>query len=354
MRQLVDEARSREHLIDVGDRPEPTDAHVRFGRTVLGAIGRHVERKVGQAHPQLDVHRVALARGEGRGDWRKRRPREPRRRASAAVDNGLVGHGGHRVKKVELQVVLAAPHNLDWPSDFLREERRLGDEVRLRLAAEATAEKRHVADDVALVDAERRSHGLLCRLRILNGCPCRHLAVAEVRHRHRRFHRRVRVMRHVVGSLDDLATLGEHGVDVATAAGNLARLLHGCQQLFPVCRRVVRRVRAEVPLELQLLAPLKRRPRVVGDHGHAAERLEHDRRLPRIERDDLTDASSPREPLCRRPTSASRPAPAGARSTRATFRRLWRPSRRQPCRSRCRQDHRPGDPCRCSARRCAA
>jgi hypothetical protein len=50
-------------------------------------------------------------------------------------------------------------------------------------------------------------------------------------------------------------------------------------------------VRARVPLELQSLASLERRPRIVGNHRHAAERLEPDWRLPRIERDDLTDAA---------------------------------------------------------------
>ena len=84
-----------------------------------------------------------------------------------------------------------------------------------------------MADHVALVDAERRSHGVLCCLRILNGRPRRHLAIAELRHCHRRLHRRVRVVRDVVSGLDDPAAFGELGVDVATAAGDLAWLLHG-------------------------------------------------------------------------------------------------------------------------------
>ena len=193
--------------------------------------------------------------------------------------------------EVELQVVLAAPDHFDRPPDFLREQRRLGDEVRLRLATEAAAEQRDVAHDVALVDAQCSGDRLLCRLRILDGRPRRHLAVAEIRHRHRRLHSRVRVVRDVVRSFDDLAALRELGIDVATAARDLARLLHGGEQLLLVCDRVVRGVRARVPLELQSLASLERRPRVVGNHRHAAERLEPDWRLPRIERDDLTDAA---------------------------------------------------------------
>ena len=76
---------------------------------------------------------------------------------------------GDGVVVVELQVVLARPHDLDGPPDLLREQRRFGDEIRLRLAAEAAAEQRHVADDVALVDAERRGDRLLRRLRFCTG-----------------------------------------------------------------------------------------------------------------------------------------------------------------------------------------
>ena len=159
---------------------------------------------------------------------------QPRGRASASVDGGFVRDGGDGVIEVELQVVLAAPHDLDRPSHLLRENRRLRHEIRLRLAAESSAEERHVTDDVVLVDAEHRGHGVLCRLRILHGRPRGHLAVAEICHRRRRLHRRVRVVRHVVAGLDDLATLGEHSVDVTTAAGDLAWLLHGGLQLLLV------------------------------------------------------------------------------------------------------------------------
>jgi hypothetical protein len=113
---------------------------------------------------------------------------------------------------------------------------------------------------------------------------------SEIRHRHRRLHRRVRVMGDVVRGLDDLAALCEFGVDVAAAPCDLARLLHGCEQFLPIRRRVVRRVRAEVPLELQLFTALERCPRAVRDHGHAAERLESDWRLPTVESDDLPNA----------------------------------------------------------------
>ncbi len=49
-------------------------------------------------------------------------------------------------------------------------------------------------------------------------------------------------------------------------------------------------VRAVVPVDLQLLAALQRRPRVAGDHRHAAERLELHGRLDRVERHGLLDA----------------------------------------------------------------
>src|SRR5262245_17505484 len=49
-------------------------------------------------------------------------------------------------------------------------------------------------------------------------------------------------------------------------------------------------MRAEIPLQLQLLAALERGPRAVGYYGDTAQRLKTNRWLPRIEGDDLSNA----------------------------------------------------------------
>ncbi len=100
---------------------------------------------------------------ERRGDRRKRRPLQPCRRPAAAVHGGLLIDGCRRVVVVEADVVFARPHDLDGLAELLGQDRRLGGVVRLRLAAEAAAEQRHVTGDVLLVDAHHGGRPLLAR-----------------------------------------------------------------------------------------------------------------------------------------------------------------------------------------------
>ena len=278
-----------------------------FSARMFGtSYGRSVEPEI-----ELEAERLARARRERRGDRRKRRPVQPRRRLAAAVDRRLVIHRRRRVVVVETDVVFARPDHLDRLAELLRQHRRFGAIVRLRLAAEAAAEQRHVAGDVLLVDAQRRRHRFLHRLRILRRRPDRDLAVLEFGHRRRRLHRGVRRQRRVVGRLEHLAASWR----------TRRRRCRGCGRPCPACWTVAiscflnasdskRAVRAVVPLDLQLPAPLERRPGVVGDHRDAAERLEQMRRLERVERHRLLHALDAfRAP--RRPASSTVPPSTG-------------------------------------------
>src|SRR5262245_21563894 len=99
---------------------------------------------------------------------------------------------------VELDIVGAAPDDLHWLADLLRQDRRFGHIVGFRLASEATAEERHMADDVVLVDAQGPGYGVLYCLRVLSRRPGDNLAILEFRNGSRRFHRRMREHRCVV------------------------------------------------------------------------------------------------------------------------------------------------------------
>src|SRR5687768_703509 len=119
---------------------------------------------------------------------------------------------------IELQIVLTAPHDLHGLADLPRQQGRFRNVVRLRLAPEAAAEQRYVADDVLFRNPERLGHRVLHRLRVLRVRPGGDLAVLELGDSSGRFHWRVREQRRVVPSLYYLAALRELGVDVADLA----------------------------------------------------------------------------------------------------------------------------------------
>ena len=76
-------------------------------------------------------------------------------RLALRVHAGLVIHGRGRVIEVEVDVVFAASRRPSRACRASSKGRRFRHVVGLRLAAEAAAEQRHVADDVLLLDAER-------------------------------------------------------------------------------------------------------------------------------------------------------------------------------------------------------
>ena len=211
---------------------------------------------------------------KSRTNGRKHRPLQPRRWLALGVHRSLHVHGRDRVVVVELDSSSRRPDNFHRLAELLREHRGFGHVVRLRLAAEAAAEQRHVAGDIFFRDPEFLSRRFPAPPADSASEPSCDLAVLELRHRDRRFHRSVRQMRDVVVGFDDLAALGEFGVDVAEFRDHLARLARGLLQLLLVFIGVVDAFGPWSQSDLQLLAALERSPGVVGDHRHAAQWLE--------------------------------------------------------------------------------
>ena len=207
-----------------------------------------------------------------------------------AIDRRLQVHRRGPVEIIELDVVLARPDDLHRLAELPRQQRGLDDVVGLRLAAEASAEQRHVAGHVFLLDAERVGDRLLHRLRILGRCVGDDLAVPELRDGGRWFHRGVRDERRRVGGLERRAAPGELRLDVTDVALDLLRLRDGRDQLRTVRGGVVAGMRARGPLDLERLASLEGRPRAVGDHRRPAKSLEQVGWLRRLESHHLRHA----------------------------------------------------------------
>ena len=103
-------------------------------------------------------------------------------------------------------------------------------------------------------------------LRALHACPDFGLPVDDPAGRGRRLHRRMRVVRDIILGLKLLVRARISGGEVAVAAQDLARLFGGRLHRRAVGLRIISRVRAVVPLDLQRLAALDRSPGVVGDN----------------------------------------------------------------------------------------
>ena len=92
---------------------------------------------------------------------------------------------------VVLDVVLARPGHLDRRAELVRQQRRLGDVIGFRFAAETAAEQGDVDGDLVLVQTERPGRRSAA-LRVLGRRP--NLAAVRRQHgdRRRHFHRGVR------------------------------------------------------------------------------------------------------------------------------------------------------------------
>ena len=104
----------------------------------------------------------------------------------------------------------------------------------------------------------------------LHTCPDFGFAVDDPAGRGRRLHRRVGVVGDVILGLDFLVRARKSGSEVAVAAQDLAGLFGGRFHRRAVDLRIMSRVRAVVPGDLQRLAALDRRPGVVRNHRDAA------------------------------------------------------------------------------------
>ena len=166
--------------------------------------------------------------------------------------------------------------------------------VGLRFAAEAAAQQRHVDGDVLGRKAEHLGHQIVRGLRALHAGPDLRLAVGDARRRRRRLHRRMGEMRDVVFGLDLLGGAGERRLRSRLRCARPEPGLRAvASSVCAIGLRVVGRVGAVVPLDLQRLAALDRRPGVVGDHRDAAQRQENRRRGRRRDLDDLSTTPAP-------------------------------------------------------------
>src|SRR5262249_56606529 len=127
-------------------------------------------------------------------------------------------------------------------------QRGFGDVIGFRFASEASAEQRHMAFDIILVDAQRGRDRVLYGLWILGGGVDERLAVLEFGDRRRRFHRRMRQVWGVIFGLVNLSALGEFGVNVADVPDDLLRLSDGFLPRLFFKRPVVSSVLARFPI----------------------------------------------------------------------------------------------------------
>ena len=209
--------------------------------------------------------------GEGRRDARKHSAVQPGDSAAAGVEPRFQVLRRDGVIVAVMHVVVARPQDFHRRPDFAGQERRLHDEVGLRLAAEAPAEQRHVHADAIARDAEHLGERIAGPLRILGRGPHFAVTVGDDGERRRRLHGRVREVRHVVIGRHPPGRPTEGGIHVPFVADHLARPRRGRLELRAIRRRVVGAVRAVVPGDLELGASLNRRPGVPGHYGHAAE-----------------------------------------------------------------------------------
>ena len=166
-RQLVDKRADGEGMRDVVDRAIPADPHM-VGRSAV--LAAHIGNVVGQVDDALAQLAAAAVNGIGlecRLDRREDGAMQPRIGAAVLVERRFEVLRADRVVVVVLNVVLAGPGHLDRCADHSRQQGGFGDVVRLRLAAKAAAEQRHIDGDVRFVDAEDLGDGLAHLRRVL-------------------------------------------------------------------------------------------------------------------------------------------------------------------------------------------
>ena len=139
VREFIREGLDREAMVNVRNRAQPADPHVRLRRAILRAKIGNVVGNIGPALPQVAGIAIDGIHVESRGDGRKNGALQPGCRLSATVQRGFHVHGRYRVVVVELDVVLARPDDFYGTAHFLREHSGLGDVIRLGLAPEAAS-----------------------------------------------------------------------------------------------------------------------------------------------------------------------------------------------------------------------
>ena len=166
---------------------------------------------------QRSTRTFGTARGRSKTPWASEpsddavglpveRPADGRRSDAVAPGHDLARGVEARVQALRAAgvvvavagVVVARPLHAHGHAHLARQQRRLDDEVRLRLAAEAAAEERDVDRDLRLLEPQRLGHFLLRALRVLRRRPDLAALAVDARDRGRRLHRRLVEVRDVV------------------------------------------------------------------------------------------------------------------------------------------------------------
>ena len=151
--------------------------------------------------------------------------------------------------------------------------RRLDGVVAFRFPPEAAAKQRRVDRDVGRVHAEEGGDQRGRRTGFA-GAQTSHLPAANWRARPAAPLLRARHASRNIRARS-FCRAGEGGIGVALVAHRRAGIGDAGAQLLLIVGGIVGPVRAGLPFDLQRIAALQRRPGALGDHRHAAERIEH-------------------------------------------------------------------------------
>ena len=224
MRDLGDERLDRPGVRHVVDRAEPADPDMRLRLAALQPDIRHVERRVDEAHAELDELRIFRIGHEVRKQARRRAAVAPGHDLVVLVEAGFEAFRRHGVIEAVPDVVLAGPHHLDRRAVHrLGQERRLDGEVPFRLAAEAAAKQRVVQGDVLRIETEPLGDIVAGAARRLHRRPDLELAVGHARRGGRRLHGRMRKVRRIILAVMTLAA----DLSAASASPSLRSSLPG-------------------------------------------------------------------------------------------------------------------------------
>ena len=163
------------------------------------------------------------------------------------------------------------------PADRLGDRHRLGDDVGIgdRPAAEAAAGHHHVQLDLLRRHPRDAGRDRLVEVGHLVAAPDLEQSILQPRHRVERLHRGVGEVGELEARLDDLGRTGQGLVHVTILPGD--GRLGAVRQLAIMVHQLGAAAhlrRAQVPLDLERLAALDRRPHVLGDHRDALRDLD--------------------------------------------------------------------------------
>ncbi len=185
----------------------------------------------------------------------------------------------HRPIAAARHVVLAGPLHLDrgLGAGRLEDAHDLDDHVRIgdRAPAEEAARRHHVQLHLRGVDAHDLGAHRLIEVRHLVPGPDLERAVLEPCDRVERLHRGMREVGKLELGLDDLGGAGERALDVAVLARDRGIALRQPLVLGHQLGGAAGLGGALIPLDGQQVAPLERRPGVLGHDRDPARRLDH-------------------------------------------------------------------------------